>query len=96
MALLLADIGYGNYISPVKLGVFVAMFFVWLPLVGWIYLDAKAVKTKELLWTGLIFVAGAAATLIWLLLPVFAVGATLYASPSAQPASAISCTATQK
>lgn len=78
MALLLAEIGYGEYFSTVKFIVFIAMFFVWLPLVGWIYLDAKAVRTKELLWTGIVFGAGAAATIIWLLLPVFSIGITLY------------------
>lgn len=77
-ALLLADIGYGNYISPVKLAIFVALFFLWLPAVGWIYIDAKAVKTKAVLWTAAVFGAGAAATIIWLLLPAFAIGATLY------------------
>jgi type II secretory ATPase GspE/PulE/Tfp pilus assembly ATPase PilB-like protein len=77
-ALLLAEIGYGGYISPIKLVVFIALFFAWLPALGWIYLDAKAVKTKELQWTGIIFCSGAAATVIWLLLPAFAIGATLY------------------
>jgi type IV pilus assembly protein PilB len=78
MTALLADIGYGGYISPVRLIVFIAMFFVWLPLVGWIYLDAKVIKTKELLWTGIVFGTGAAATIVWLLLPVFSIGITLY------------------
>jgi type II secretory ATPase GspE/PulE/Tfp pilus assembly ATPase PilB-like protein len=78
MALLLAEIGYGGYISPIKLVIFIALFFAWLPAIGWVYLDAKAVKTKELQWTAIVFVAGAAATIIWLLLPAFAIGATLY------------------
>jgi type II secretory ATPase GspE/PulE/Tfp pilus assembly ATPase PilB-like protein len=77
-ALLLAEIGYGNYISPIKLGIFVAMFFLWLPLVGWIYLDAKAVKTKFILWTGITFGAGIVAIIIWLLLPSFAIGVVVY------------------
>jgi hypothetical protein len=75
---LLADFGYSNYISPVKLAIFAAMFFIWLPLVGWIYLDAKAVKTKEVFWTGVVFGTGAVATVIWLLLPSFAIGVVLY------------------
>jgi type II secretory ATPase GspE/PulE/Tfp pilus assembly ATPase PilB-like protein len=77
-ALLLAEIGYGNYISPVKLAIFVALFFLWLPAIGWVYLDTKAVKTKTIMWTGIIFGTGAAAMLIWLLVPAFTVGTVLY------------------
>jgi type II secretory ATPase GspE/PulE/Tfp pilus assembly ATPase PilB-like protein len=77
-ALMLADISYGNYISPVKLIVFAALFLLWLPLVGWVYADAKAVKTKENLWTGIVFGTGAIATLIWLLIPAFTIGVVLY------------------
>jgi type II secretory ATPase GspE/PulE/Tfp pilus assembly ATPase PilB-like protein len=75
---LLADIAYGNYISPIKLVVILVLFFLWLPVLGWVWLDAKAVKTKQVTWTAAIFAAGAIATLVWLLLPAFAIGAVLY------------------
>jgi len=76
--LLLTSAAYGGYISIIKFVLFLILFFSWLPLTGWINKDAKALKTNDALWTMLIFAAGAAATVIWLFVPVFIVGILLY------------------
>ena len=45
--ILLSSVEYGNYISPVKLVIFLILFLAWLPLVPWVYWDARAVKARE-------------------------------------------------
>jgi len=76
--LLLSSIEYSSYISPFKLLIFLACFFLWLPLVTWVYNDAKAIGTKELFWTAVVFGTGAAAIVIWLILPLFIIGVLFY------------------
>ncbi len=76
--LVLMSIEYGGYISIIKLITFLILFFLWLPLLGWVYKDAKAIETKEVFWTGIVLVAGAAASIIWLIMPVFIIGMVLY------------------
>ena len=76
--LLSASIGYGGYISIIKLIAYLAMFFAWLPLINWVHQDAKAVETNEVVWTGIVLGAGAAGAIIWLLIPVFIVGMLFY------------------
>lgn len=76
--LALMSIEYGGYISIIKFIVFVVLFFLWLPLVNWVYRDAELVGTREILWTGIVFGAGAAGLIIWLVVPVFAVGLLFY------------------
>ena len=76
--LLLVSVDYGGYISVVKLVIFLVLFFSWLPLLGWVYTDARAVETKEDKWTGIVLAAGAVGAIIWLLVPVFIVGMLLY------------------
>jgi type II secretory ATPase GspE/PulE/Tfp pilus assembly ATPase PilB-like protein len=75
--ILLSSVEYGNYISPVKLVIFLILFLAWLPLVPWVYWDARAVKARETFWTALIFGAGVAAIVIWLVIPFFIVGMLL-------------------
>ena len=74
----LLAVEYGGYISAVKLIIFLMLFFLWLPLLGWIFNDAKVVETKEVLWTGVVLGAGALAAIIWLVIPIFIVGMLLY------------------
>ena len=74
----LMAVEYGGYISIIKFIIFVALFFLWLPLVSWVHDDAKAVETKEVFWTGIVFGAGAAAVIIWLLVPIFIIGLLFY------------------
>ncbi|MFZ2146504.1 MAG: ATPase, T2SS/T4P/T4SS family [Sedimentisphaerales bacterium] len=76
--LLLSSIGYGGYISIIKFFIFLVMFFGWLPLLSWVYQDAKVIETKSVFWTGVVLGAGAAGTIIWLVVPVFIVGMLLY------------------
>jgi len=76
--LLLISAAYGGYISSIKFVLFIILFFSWLPLTGWVNKDAKAIRTKDVFWTILIFSAGAAATVIWLFVPFFFVGMLLY------------------
>ena len=76
--LLLLSVEYGGYISIIKLITFLVLFFLWLPLIGWVYNDAKAVETKEVFWAGVVLGAGAAGAIIWLIIPIFIIGMLLY------------------
>ncbi len=78
IGLVIASVEYGGYISIVKFLVFLILFFPWLPLLSWVYQDAKTVGTKEIFWTAVVFGAGAAALIIWLLTPVFIIGMLFY------------------
>jgi len=77
--LLLTSAEYTGYISIIKFLVFLVLFFLWLPIVGWVHRDARAVGTKELFWTAVALATGAASAIIWLFIPVFIIGAFLYA-----------------
>lgn len=72
--LLLSAVEYSGYISILKFLVFLVLFFLWLPLISWVYNDAQAVGTKENFWTTVIFATGAAAAIICLLIPIFPIG----------------------
>jgi hypothetical protein len=76
--LILAAAEYGNYVSPVKLAVFLILFFLSLPVLNWVFRDTRKVKTREILWTAVLFAAVAAGALIWLMMPVFIFGMLLY------------------
>ncbi len=78
MDLLLNSVEYGGYISPVKLVIFLILFFSWLLLTTWVYRDARQVATKEIFWTAIVLGTGAAAVIIWLLMPLFVIGLFLY------------------
>ncbi|MBN2019636.1 MAG: Flp pilus assembly complex ATPase component TadA [Sedimentisphaerales bacterium] len=75
---LLAAIGYGGYISPIKFVIFLILFFGWLPVIKWVYRDAEILETRQTYWTSIVFGAWAAAGLIWLLFPVFIIGLAIY------------------
>ena len=72
--LLLASVAFGGYVSIIKLIVFLAMFLGWLPLLGWVHNDAKAIDTNGSVWTIVVLSAGAVGILAWLVIPVFIVG----------------------
>jgi len=72
--LLLASVAFGGYISIIKLLIFLVMFLGWLPLLGWVHDDAKAIETSGPVWTVVVLSAGAAGILAWLVIPVFIVG----------------------
>jgi len=74
----IAAVGYGGYISLIKLIVYVAMFFAWMPIVNWVYKDAQEVRAKVRNWITIITATSAGSLLIWLLVPVFLVGLLIY------------------
>jgi len=76
--LLSASIEYGGYISIIKLISYLILFFAWLPLITWVYEDAKVVDEKEVFWSGIFLGAGASGAIIWLLIPIFIVGMLFY------------------
>lgn len=78
LTLSLGSIEYGNYISLTKFIIFAILFFAWLPIVNWVYRDAKVVRTKEMFWTLIFFSAGAVAAVIWLLTYFFIIGLLFY------------------
>jgi type II secretory ATPase GspE/PulE/Tfp pilus assembly ATPase PilB-like protein len=75
---MLISVQYGGYISIVKFVIFLILFFLWLPLVSWVYRDAQEVGAKENVWGGIVGGAAALAILIWLILPVFVIGMLFY------------------
>lgn len=77
--LLLSSAEYTGYISIIKFLVFLVLFFLWLPIIGWVYNDAKAVGTKEVMWTAVILATGAVTVIIFLFIPFFLIGAVIYA-----------------
>lgn len=76
--LLLSSAEYTGYISIIKFLVFLVLFFLWLPIVGWVYNDAKNVGTKEVFWTAVVLATGAVAAIIYLFIPVFVIGSIIY------------------
>ncbi len=76
--LLLTAIEYNNYISIVKVIIFMVLFFLWLPVLSWVFEDAKAIGTNEVLWTGIVLGTWAAAAVIWLVVPLFVMGVLFY------------------
>ena len=78
MPIMSAAMEYGGYVSIIKLASFAVLFFVWLPLLLWVNRDAGFVKTNVLNWTVMIFIAGAAGAIMWLLIPLFIIGILLY------------------
>jgi len=75
---LLGAVEYGGYISLLKLIGYIALFFAWLPLIGWVHHDAKILETKDVFWTGLVLGVGGVAAIIWLLIPVYLGGMLFY------------------
>ncbi len=75
---ILAAIVYGGYVSPIKFAIFLILYFGWLFIIDWVYKDAEAIGTKYTFWTGVVFGVWAAAGLIWLLIPIFAIGLAFY------------------
>ena len=76
--LFLSVVEYTGYISIIKFLAFLVLFLLWLPLVSWVYNDAKMVGTKEVFWAALVLATGASAIIIWLFVPVFFIGALIY------------------
>jgi len=71
---LLAEFGYGGYVSPIKLGVYLVFFVLWFLLVNWVYADTQAVRTKVRFWISLVSASGALSLVVWLFAPFFLIG----------------------
>jgi len=84
--ILLVAVEYGGYVSIVKLLIFMAIFFLWLPLVGWVYADANAVEAKATTWTAVLLAGGAIGALACMFVPIFAIGSLVYILTVAAPA----------
>ena len=76
--LLSASFQYGSYISVVKFVGFLALFLLWLPVVNWVYRDAEVVGTRRTFWISIVFFAGAVTSVVWLMMPLYAIGILLY------------------
>lgn len=76
---LLLDIQFGGYVSPIKLGGFVILFFLWFPAFIWINNDAIELRTDPKFWTAICFGIPAVASILCLLLPFFIIGIMLFA-----------------
>ncbi|MCD4830908.1 MAG: Flp pilus assembly complex ATPase component TadA [Anaerohalosphaeraceae bacterium] len=68
----------GSYASAVKLITFFLLLLAWPPLVSWINLDSKRLRTKTREWTAATFLAGLVAFFIWILIPLFLIGMSFY------------------
>ncbi len=75
---ILAAAEHSGYISIIKLIVFLALFFPLPPLLAWVFNDAEALEEKGNLWMGIILAAAAAGIIIWLLVPIYAIGLAFY------------------
>ncbi|HEG43100.1 MAG TPA: hypothetical protein ENH94_03525 [Phycisphaerales bacterium] len=75
---IIAAVSYGGYVSIIKLIVYVAMFFAWMPVVNWVHKDTQSVRTKVRLWTLAIVLSGGISLLVWLLAPLFIIGLLVY------------------
>jgi len=76
--LLMTSIEYSSYISIIKFVIFLFLFFLWLPLLGWVHKDAESIGTKKTFWAAVVFGTGAAAAIIWLVMPLFIIGMLVY------------------
>ena len=75
---LLSVLQFGGYISVFKIILFAGGFYAVLPLICWVYQDARAVGTKQGFWTGVVFAAAVAGITLWLVIPVFFIGLLLH------------------
>lgn len=62
-------IKYSSFLSIIEFVFFLVFFLLWLIFLNWVHSDAAAVETNKEYWTGLIFAAGVAAAIIWMVLP---------------------------
>lgn len=68
----------GSFISVFKvIGMFV-LVIPWLAAAPWIHRDSKIVRAPKGLWGSVTLIVGAAAFLVWLLLPYYLAGLLLY------------------
>ena len=76
--ILLLSISFGGYVSLFKLIGLLVLFFLWLPIISWVYKDAEEIETEEKFWTSVVFGTWAGSFILWLLIPVYIVGLAFY------------------
>ena len=76
---LLLEVVFGNYISPVKLAIFTALFIAWLPALDWMNRDSKSIlRKKQPIWLGIVLGAGILGLVLWIAIPLFWAGAAVF------------------
>lgn len=68
----------GAFFSTLKPVVFLMLLVPWWVLSTWIDKDSRRVHSTPLMWDGLILAAGTLGVLLWLLLPWYAAGLSVY------------------
>ncbi|HZZ72752.1 MAG TPA: ATPase, T2SS/T4P/T4SS family [Pirellulales bacterium] len=63
--------GPGEYLSPVKIGLFVVLFWIWIKSTEWINEDCIAIRWRYRIWCPIVVFTFFAATLLLFLLPSF-------------------------
>ncbi len=69
----------GGYFSPVAIVLYLVCIILWAYTSAWVQKDTVRVKVPAGMWVALVFSAGAAALILWLLVPLFWLGLVLYA-----------------
>lgn len=68
----------GLYFSITKLVFLLILTIPWLYFAPWVHKDARRVRTSQGLWGLAILASGALGVVIWMLMPVYAVGLLVY------------------
>ncbi len=76
--MLVLAVQVGGYLSIVKFVILLLGFFAVLPLVTWVFNDAKSIRSNEKRWTGILLIAITALLLLWMVLPSFWIGLVIY------------------
>ena len=78
MALTQSAMDGGGYFSAAKIAGMIVLVLPWLWLAPKVSQDALKVRAPHGLWSGIILGSGAAAVLIWLIVPIYLVGMLVY------------------
>jgi len=68
----------GGYFDPVKIVLFLLCVLLWAHNATWVQQDIIRLRIPPGGWAPLVFGAGLAALLLWMLMPIFAVGIILF------------------
>lgn len=68
----------GGYFSPVAIAVYLVCVLLWAHASAWVQKDTVRVKVPAGMWVAMVFASGAAALILWLLVPMFWLGLVLY------------------
>ncbi len=68
----------GGYLSVVKPVVMLALVLGWLCASAWVDRDTEQIRASKMVWTSLMVGVGLAALIVWLLLPIYVVGLSIF------------------